>query len=194
MTKRLRPDNVVAWISGLFTTGGGQEYLGEPVTMAEHMLQGAHLAETSGQPDEIVAAALLHDIGHLVDPEDRFTMDDTEDRRHEVAGADALEPFFPPVVVECVRHHVAAKRFLCATNPRYFDRLSAASVHSLALQGGPMSDAEAEAFRRNPYHREIVQIRHLDDAGKQVDAETPGFGHYAPLLQRLVDAHCGDAA
>ncbi|MEQ8665762.1 MAG: HD domain-containing protein [Rhodospirillales bacterium] len=194
MTRHLTPDNVVSWIAELFEVGGGREYLGEPVTQAEHMLQGAALAESSGQSDEIVAAALLHDVGHLVDPDDRFSMDDTEDRHHENLGAEALAPFFPPVVVECVRHHVAAKRYLCATNPRYFDRLSEASVHSLKLQGGPMSDDEVELFQRNPYVREIVQIRHLDDAGKQVGADTPGFAHYAPLLQRLVDAHCGKAA
>ena len=188
------PDTIVAWIAELFETGGGQEYLGEPVTQAEHMLQGAALAEHCGQADEVIAAALLHDIGHLVDPDDRFSMDDTKDRHHEDAGARVLEPFFPPVVVECIRHHVAAKRYLCATNPRYADRLSEASVHSLKLQGGPMSEAEVEAFQQNPFLREIIQIRHLDDAGKQVGMEIPTLEHYLPLLQRLVERHCGKVA
>lgn len=190
-TRKPTPETVVAWLEDLFFTGGGQAYLGEPVTMAEHMLQGAKLAEDANQSDEIVAAALLHDVGHLIDPDDRFSMDDTHDRCHEVSGAAVLEPFFPEAVVECVRHHVAAKRFLCATSPDYLARLSEASVHSLALQGGPMSEDEVETFRENPFAERIVRVRYLDDAGKRPDAVTPPFAHYAPLLQRLVDRHCG---
>lgn len=157
------------------------------------MLQGATLAEEAGQPDEVVAAALLHDIGHLVDPDDVFTMDDQHDRHHEESGAAALEPFFPPIVVECVRHHVAAKRYLCATRPSYMDRLSEASIHSLKLQGGPMSDAEADTFAKNPFLEAIIQIRHLDDAGKRPDMATRSFAHYKPMLQQLVDRHCATA-
>ena len=95
------------------------------------------------------------------------------------------------MVTDCVRHHVAAKRYLCATKPDYFGRLSEASVHSLNLQGGPMSKAEAAEFEKNPNLAEIVKVRYLDDAGKQADMKTPPFSHYAPMIQRLVDAHCG---
>jgi len=190
MKRELTPDTVVDWLEELFVVGGEQEYLGEPVTQAAHMLQGAKLAEEAGQPDEVIAAALLHDIGHLVDPDDMFSMTDTHDRQHEDSGARALEPFFPAVVVDCVRHHVAAKRYLCAVRPGYFERLSPASVHSLKLQGGPMSDDEVAAFERNPHRDAIVQIRYLDDAGKRPDMATETFAHYRPLLQRLVDGHC----
>ena len=187
----LTADTIVAFLEGIFERRGGEEYLGEPVTMAQHMLQGATLAEKSGASDEIVVAALLHDIGHFTSEFGTFSMEDTEDRYHEEAGARLLERFFPSIVTDCVRYHVAAKRYLCATRPEYFDRLSAASVHSLELQGGPMTVAEVAEFEKNPNLREIVRVRYLDDAGKRPDMETPPFAHFAPMLQRVVDAHLG---
>ncbi len=189
----LTPDTIVPFLADIFERRGGEEYLGEPVTMAEHMLQGATMAERSGAEEEIVVAALLHDIGHFTSEFGMFTMDDAEDRLHEEAGAAVLERFFPVLVTDCVRYHVAAKRYLCATKPEYFGRLSEASVHSLNLQGGPMSTEEVAAFERNPNSREIVQVRYLDDAGKHPDMQTPGFAHFAPMVQRVVDRYCGVA-
>ena len=182
--------NIVSFLEEIFTRRGGEEYLGEPVTMAEHMLQGATLAEEAGHREEIVVAALLHDIGHFTSEFGSFTMEDTEDRFHEEAGARVLERFFPTVVTDCVRYHVAAKRYLCATNSTYFDRLSEASVHSLNLQGGPMNVEEVAEFERNPNLKDIVNVRYLDDAGKRPDMETPSFAHFAPMVQRVIDEHC----
>ncbi|AXI55779.1 phosphodiesterase [Sulfitobacter sp. JL08] len=181
---------IVAFLADIFERRGGEEYLGEPVTMAEHMLQGATLAENANLPEIIVVAALLHDIGHFTSEFGTFRMDDTEDRYHEEAGAQVLEAFFPILVTDCVRYHVAAKRYLCATRPDYFNRLSDASVHSLNLQGGPMSPQEVAEFEQNPNLEQIIQVRYLDDAGKHADMETPGFAHFAPMVQRVVDAHC----
>jgi [1-hydroxy-2-(trimethylamino)ethyl]phosphonate dioxygenase len=189
----LSPETIVAFIGDIFERRGGEEYLGEPVTMAEHMMQGAHLAEQQGEEEVIIVATLLHDIGHFTSEFGAFSMDDTHDKRHEEAGAQVLEHFFPSLVVDCVRHHVAAKRYICATDPNYFAQLSAASIHSLKLQGGPMDAAEIARFERNPNIKEIVRVRHLDDAGKIAGMITPGFAHYAPMLQRVVDAHCGVA-
>jgi phosphonate degradation associated HDIG domain protein len=189
----LSPNTIVAFIGDIFERRGGEEYLGEPVTMAEHMLQGAHLAEQQGEEEIIIVATLLHDIGHFTSEFGAFSMDDTHDKHHEEAGAQVLEHFFPNLVVDCVRHHVAAKRYICATDPNYFAQLSVASIHSLKLQGGPMDAAEIAQFERNPNIKEIVRVRHLDDAGKIAGLTTPGFAHYAPMLQRVVDAHCGVA-
>ena len=189
----MSPETIVAFIGDIFERRGGEEYLGEPVTMAEHMMQGAHLAEQQGEEEVIIVATLLHDIGHFTSEFGAFSMDDTHDKRHEEAGAQVLEHFFPSLVVDCVRHHVAAKRYICATDPNYFAQLSAASIHSLKLQGGPMDAAEIARFERNPNIKEIVRVRHLDDAGKIAGMITPGFAHYAPMLQRVVDAHCGVA-
>lgn len=186
----LTRDTIVPFLADIFERRGGEEYLGEPVTMAEHMLQGAALAERGGYREEIIVAALLHDIGHFTSEFGMFTMEDTKDRYHEEAGAKVLERFFPSVVTDCVRYHVAAKRYLCATRPEYFAQLSEASVHSLNLQGGAMSAAEVALFEENPNLGDIVAVRYLDDAGKDPDMLTPDFAHFAPMVQRVVDAHC----
>lgn len=184
----LRPDraNIVAFIAGIFERRGAEEYLGEPVTMAEHMLQGAMLAEQDGAPDELVAAALLHDIGHFTSEFGAYSPDDTEDKHHDDAGAEVLAPFFPPVITECVRLHVAAKRYLCATDTSYASRLSPASAHTLSLQGGPMSATEIAEFERNPFFREAVKVRLWDEGGKCANMKTRTFAHYQPMLQRIV--------
>jgi predicted HD phosphohydrolase len=118
-------------------------------------------------------------------------MDDTEDRHHEDAGAAVLERFFPKIVTDCCRYHVAAKRYLCATRPDYFNRLSAASIHSLNLQGGAMTPDEVAAFERNPNLEDIITVRYLDEAGKKAGMNTPDFWHFAPMVQNLVDKHMG---
>ncbi len=186
----LTPDNIVEFLGSIFDRRGNEEYLGEPVSMGEHMLQGATMAEQNDQPEEIIVGALLHDIGHFTSEFGMFTMDDDKDRYHEDAGAEVLERFFPTVIIDCVRYHVAAKRYLCATRPDYFKRLSQASVHSLNLQGGPMNEDEVVEFAKNPNLQKIIAVRYLDDAGKNPAMQTPGYWHFAPLVQRMVDAHC----
>ncbi|MGS1096642.1 (R)-1-hydroxy-2-trimethylaminoethylphosphonate oxygenase (plasmid) [Aquamicrobium terrae] len=180
---------IVAFLADIFERRGGEEYLGEPVTMAEHMLQGACLAQRQGEEEKIIVAALLHDIGHFTSEFGTFSMNDTHDKHHEEAGALVLERFFPTIVTDCVRYHVAAKRYICATDPKYFDELSEASIHSLKLQGGPMNAEEIAAFGKLPNFREIVKVRYLDDAGKVAGMATPGFSYYAPMVQRVVDDH-----
>lgn len=190
----LNRDTIVDFIGSIFDRRGGEEYLGEPVTMGEHMLQGATIAEQNGQSEEIIVAALLHDIGHFTSEFGTFTMDDTEDRHHEDAGAEVLERFFPKVITDCCRYHVAAKRYLCATRPAYFKRLSEASIHSLNLQGGAMNATEVAEFEKNPNLETIIAVRYLDEAGKRPDMETPDYWHFAPMVQRQVDKHCARVA
>ena len=189
--QELNPENIVAFLADIFERRGGEEYLGEPVTMAEHMLQGATIAEQKGLDEEIIVAALLHDVGHFTSEFGMFSMKDTHDRHHEDAGAKVLGQFFPSVITDCVRYHVAAKRYLCATRPEYFSRLSPASVHSLNLQGGPMNEEEIAEFEKNPNLEKIIQVRYLDDAGKHDNMQTPGFTYFAPMVQCMVDQHCG---
>ena len=186
----LNATNIVDFIGSIFEKRGDEEYLGEPVTMGQHMLQGATMAEKSREPDEIIIGTLLHDIGHFTSEFGTFSMEDTEDRYHEDAGAAVLEQFFPKVITDCCRHHVAAKRYLCATDPEYFQKLSTAYVHSLNLQGGPMSEAELKDFEKNPNLKKILKVRLYDDAGKIPDMVTPSFWHFAPLVQKMVDSHC----
>ncbi len=182
-------DTIVGLIADILTRRGSDSYLGEAVTMQQHMLQAAAQAQREGAPEELVAAALLHDIGHYTGEFGEDYIEQGTDNFHEDAGAALLAPFFPPVVVECVRLHVAAKRYLCATDPTYFGKLTPASVATLAMQGGPMAPDEVAEFRRNPFFREAVRARIWDECAKDPDAITPSFADFAPLLQRVVARH-----
>ena len=177
-------------LADIFERRGAEAYLGEDVTMAEHMLQCAALAEAEGAPDTLVAAALLHDVGYFTG-EFEFSIQSTEDSHHDAAGAMFLEVYFPPVITDTVRLHVAAKRYLCAVQGDYYAKLSATSKHTLSLQGGPMSEAEVADFRLLPFYREAVQVRLWDDAGKSVGLKVRPFAEYRALLQSVMtsDAH-----
>lgn len=187
----LRRSTVVDVLESLFTGAGDAEYLGEEVTQAQHMYQAAALAEADGAPPALVAAALLHDVGHFREGEGSGAVSGHDlmagtDNRHSHTGADWLSRWFGPEVTEPVRLHVAAKRYLCAVEPDYVAALSAASVHTLGVQGGPMSPAEAAAFTADPFGRDAVRLRRWDDAAKEPDAPTPGFAHFRPLLTALL--------
>ncbi len=131
-------------VAALFQRRGAEAYFGEPVSMTYHALQAAHFAQAEDAPSALVLAALLHDIGHLLDDVPANIADWTVDARHEEVGGRWLARRFGPEVSEPVRLHVPAKRYLCATDAGYFAKLSAASVVTLGLQGGPMT-AEALA-------------------------------------------------
>jgi gamma-butyrobetaine dioxygenase len=180
------PADAVARLEELFDVQGASEYLGEAVTQAAHMLQAARLAEQEGADDALIAAALLHDVGHLTGAVSGHELMAGTDNRHSDTGAAWLAQWFGPEVTEPVRLHVAAKRYLCATEPGYADRLSPASVYTLRVQGGPMSQAECERFAASPYAAGACRLRRWDDAAKDPDAATPPFARYRPLLARLV--------
>ncbi len=186
----LHKDNIIDFLGDIFERRGADSYLGEPVTMSQHMLQGAMLAENSDAGDVLISAALLHDIGHYTNEFPDDALEQGIDNHHDEAGAAVLAPFFPERVTDCVRYHVAAKRYLCATEPDYYAKLSPASVHTLNLQGGPMNEGEVAALASNPNLHAILQVRRWDEAAKDPKVETPPFSHYAPMLQRVVDAHC----
>lgn len=164
-------------IAELFASAGARQYPGEPVTVAAHLLQAGTLAEAAGAPSPLVAAALLHDVGYLCG--------DETGSLHESQGAAWLARWFPPPVTEPVRLHVAAKRYLCAVEPSYFALLSEASVRSLSVQGGPMSEAETREFTAHPHAAGGVAVRRWDDQAKDPAAATPGFGHFRPVLEEL---------
>ena len=172
-------------IIALYARRGAEAYFGEQVNMTEHGLQAAHFAQLGLAPDALVVAALLHDIGHLTESVPDDIADWTTDAGHERSGSRWLAGRFGREVSEPVRLHVPAKRYLCATDPAYLQQLSAASVTTLKLQGGPMSAAEIIAFESEPYWRDAVRVRKWDDQGKIAGLPTPGFEHYRPLIDRL---------
>jgi len=184
----LTPDNIVAFLRNIFIRHGAISYLGEQVTTSEHMLQGALLAEEANAPDALIAGILLHDIGHYIHEFSHAAFVQGIDDYHDKVGAALLAPFFPTMVTACVDCHVAAKRYLCATESDYFDRLSPASVHTLRLQGGPMSESETAKFANNPELEFLLQVRIWDEEAKVPGKKTRSFAYYAPLLESLVDA------
>jgi len=169
----------------LFARRGDDVYLGEPVSQLEHALQTAFQAEQEGASDTLIAAALLHDVGHLLHKMPEDIADHGIDGRHEHVGAMWLARYFPAAVTEPIRLHVSAKRHLCATDDEYQRRLSPASIQSLALQGGPMSDEEVREFEASPYAREGARLRRWDDLAKVVGSKAPGLPQYQSLLEKL---------
>lgn len=174
---------VIDRIFDLFAAAGQGAYFGEAVTEMEHALQTAHLAEQAGADNELIAAALLHDIGHLLHglPED--VAERGIDGRHEEGGAGWLREHFGPAVYDPVRLHVAAKRYLCSVDPAYAAGLSPASRLSLQLQGGPCTPDEVQGFEREPFAVAAVALRRWDDGAKVPALIVPGLEHYRPCLE-----------
>jgi phosphonate degradation associated HDIG domain protein len=177
---------VVDFIFDLFARRGATEYMGEAVSMSQHMEQTAACAVADGATDALVIAALLHDIGHFIGDHPIDALENGIDNSHEEVGANYLQAHFPPTVSEPVRLHVAAKRYLCATDPAYLGRLSDASVNSLRVQGGPMSTAEIEVFETNPHHHAAVKLRLYDDDGKVAGLTINPLTNYRATLQSLL--------
>jgi phosphonate degradation associated HDIG domain protein len=163
----------------------GDRSYGEHVTQTAHMLQAAMFAADGGETDAMIAAALLHDVGHFIDDAGEAAERDGIDAGHESIGAAWLSQVFPLEVTAPIALHVAAKRYLCATEPGYADGLSDASRLSLRLQGGPFTPAEARAFAALPHARDGIRLRRYDDRAKQIGLETPALDTYRPLLVRL---------
>ena len=163
---------------------GGARYGGEGVSQLQHALQCATLAERAGASDDMIVAALFHDIGHLI-LDDEGAAARGRDLIHEECGAAALEPLFGPGVAEPVRLHVEAKRYLSAINPRYLERLSEASTLSLQVQGGPMDADSAARFADGPHARSAMALRSWDEAAKDPEAVTPPLAHFRQTAERL---------
>jgi phosphonate degradation associated HDIG domain protein len=171
-------------IALLFQRHGGTQYSGEPVTQTEHALQTALLAEQAGADDELVTAALLHDLGHLLhDHGETPTLRGVDDL-HQYAALPFLRGLFGARVLDAICWHVDAKRYLCATRPGYQAALSADSQRSLVLQGGVFTADAARAFIGRPHARDAVQLRLWDDAAKLPGLATPNLAHYLARAQR----------
>ncbi|MFB3150553.1 MAG: HD domain-containing protein, partial [Alphaproteobacteria bacterium] len=179
---------------GIFARSGARPYRDGGVTMVEHMLQTAALAERAA-PAHLVAAALLHDVGHFGtdfpendrDGRHAAMLGAETDRRHEEVGARLLAPFFAPEVTEPIRLHVAAKRYLSAVEPGFLAQLPPQTAHTLDLQGGPMSPDEVAAFEANVGAEAAVKLRRWDEGGIVPGLATPDFAHYRRLIEGLLE-------
>jgi phosphonate degradation associated HDIG domain protein len=167
----------------------GAERYDEEIFQLAHAEQTAALARAADAPDTLVAAALLHDVGHLLEVAERQgSRDRASDQRHEARGSAWLAGLFPPAVTAPVALHVRAKRYLCAVEPTYLEVLSPGSVASLHRQGGPMDDAEVAAFEANPGWEDAVALRRWDDQAKVPDLDVTPAADYRALLESLVRA------
>lgn len=172
-------------IETLFQRRGHEQYSGEPVTQLQHALQSAALAEAEGADDELVTAALLHDLGHLLHELGETPTLRGVDDVHQYAVLPFLRGLFPPRVLDAVKLHVDAKRYLCATRDGYHAALSADSQRSLQLQGGVFDAAQAEAFAALPGAADAVRLRLWDDQAKDADATTPPLAHFIGRARRI---------
>jgi phosphonate degradation associated HDIG domain protein len=169
----------------IFERRGAGAYFGERVSMTEHALQAAYFATEESAPPALVVAALLHDIGHLLEAVPDDLADWSTDARHEEIGARWLARRLPPEIAEPVRLHVPAKRYLCATDPNYVAMLSHASLVTLKLQGGPMPSGELLQFETERYWQEAIRVRRWDDQGKVAGLKTPGLAGYRGLIEQF---------
>lgn len=175
-------------IVALFNHHGGSQYGHEAVTQLQHALQAAWLAEKSGADADLISAALLHDVGHLLHDLPDDAPDLGVDDRHEMLGERWLTDRFAPSVVEPVRLHVDAKRYLCAVEPAYYEKLSPPSIQSLKLQGGPMNAEEKAKFEANAHYERAVRLRRWDDEAKDSTLQTPSIEYFARFLDQSAGA------
>lgn len=173
-------------IALLFARKGSAQYSGEPVTQREHALQCAWLAEQSGADDELITAALLHDLGHLLNDQGESPTLRGVDDVHQFYALPFLRGLFSDRVLDAIRWHVDAKRYLCAVRPHYFEGLSEDSRRSLQLQGGVFTAEEAQEFLQRPHAHDAVRVRLWDDLAKQADFTTPSMAHYLARARRCL--------
>ena len=156
-------------------------YIGEKITMSEHMIQTAMLAEKTNCSTNLVCASLLHDYGHFILENPSDLVDKNKDGRHEKVGYQYLKKFFIKDVLEPIKHHVKAKRYL-ARESKYFNLLSKASKTSLKLQGGIMNNDEAEEFESNKFFEDSIKLRKFDEMAKRTDIIIKHINEYKNLL------------
>jgi phosphonate degradation associated HDIG domain protein len=176
----------ISQIIKILSTEGHQQYGGEEVTQLEHALQCATLAEMANASKKLIAACLLHDLGHLIHNLGENYVKKSVDDCHEYRVLGILCPIFPAAVTEPIRLHVEAKRYLCQVSPNYYNSLSPTSQMSLNLQGGIFSSVAAEHFIKQPYAEDGVQLRRWDDQAKIPHLLTPDLFHFIPILKQVI--------
>jgi phosphonate degradation associated HDIG domain protein len=171
-------------IEFLFLRHGSEQYSGEPVTQLEHALQTAYLAERSDASDTLVTACLLHDLGHLLNHQGETPSLRGIDDTHQYFALPFLRGLFPDAVLDAIKLHVDAKRYLCRANDSYWAKLSEDSKRSLELQGGVFDAAQATSFLAQPGAHDAVMLRQWDDLAKQTDWQTPTLAHFMACAAR----------
>ncbi len=176
-------------IIDLLAFKGDSLYGGESITQLQHALQCANLALEANESPQLIAASLLHDIGHLITEE--FSEQDTSsphnDDLHQFIAIPFLRPHFSDEILGAIKFHVDAKKYLCFTEPTYWDSLSLTSKHTLELQGGVFNSQEAEAFIAQPFAESAVRLRRYDDLAKIPNAVTPPLSHFREIVRSVAN-------
>jgi predicted HD phosphohydrolase len=181
------PTERVDELMGALAASENMEYFGEPVSQLQHGLQAAQCGRDAHVDEEMIVAALLHDIGHIISGPDAHRDDEVGVIDHDEQGAQyLLDLGFSKRLATLVKGHVDAKRYLVATNPSYANALSPASTRTLELQGGPMTNEEAEQFRTHPLFREMIQLRGWDERAKEVGLTVTPLAEYRDMMLRLL--------
>lgn len=180
---KVSPETSVNEVFSLFEKHGSADYIGEAISQLEHACQAAQLAQTEGFDNEVVLAALFHDIGHLCEMNgEQPNMGGYGVMEHEKLGADLLRKSgFSETVAKLVQSHVQAKRYLCFADKDYYGKLSEASKKTLEYQGGPMTAAEATEFERDPLRKTIIRMRHWDEMAKEVGVPLPDMEQFRKM-------------
>ncbi|NQW84147.1 MAG: HD domain-containing protein [Alcaligenaceae bacterium] len=175
-------------VTQLLTVEGNNQYGGEAVSQLEHALQCAALAEQAGETPHTITAALLHDIGHLLAKTGRVqasASNGSGDDLHQYVALPFLRGLFSNAVLEPIRLHVDAKRYLCATDQSYWTTLSTASKHSLIMQGGTYTPPQAAEFEAQSFAQEAVRLRRYDDLAKMPEAVTPALPYFLKIIHSV---------
>jgi len=182
----MSPEQVASEVFGLYRKYGQADYIGEPVSQIEHMVQAAQLAEKGGYSEEVVLAAFFHDIGHICQMDGQVEkMGLFGAKSHEDIGSKYLRSRgFSEVICALVENHVAAKRYLTFANPEYYEQLSEASKKTLEFQGGRMNAEEAEAFSRDPLFAQSIQLRYWDEQAKEENQPMPALEYFEQMAER----------
>jgi phosphonate degradation associated HDIG domain protein len=187
--KRIKTVNeIIDDIFSLYMLHGDEDYIGEPVSQLEHMLQAGELARLAGADEEEIMAAFFHDIGHLLEAEGvTVSMDGFGVASHEYIGAEFIRlKGFSERIALLVGSHVEAKRYLTLRRPGYYDKLSPASRHTLEYQGGKMSEQEAAEFEKDPLFESKVRMRLWDDAAKETVRTDAELSYFRELAEKLL--------
>ena len=156
-------------------------YIGEKVTISEHMIQTAMIAEKAKSSNNLICSCLLHDYGHFILEDPDKLVRKKIDGKHEDIGYEYLKKFFKKDVVEPIKYHVLAKRYL-AKEKKYFNSLSEASKISLKLQGGVLNKKESKEFEKKDFFKQTIKLRKFDEVAKRTDMKMKSIIEYKNLL------------
>ncbi|HEY6975003.1 MAG TPA: phosphonate degradation HD-domain oxygenase [Chitinophagaceae bacterium] len=189
-TQTQNSETITTEIMSLFEKYGDEDYDGEPVSQASHMIQCATLAMNKGEDTELVLGAFLHDIGHLLKHKQQTeAMGSYGVVNHEGIGAGYLRTKgFSDRICAVVEKHVDAKRYLVSTKPGYKEKLSEASLKTLEYQGGPMNTEEVALFKQQPFFDDIIKVRLWDEQAKDTKAVTLPLDHFAQLIREYLNS------